>query len=653
MRLKTCLLLAAFQALSAQALLSAEEPSGSAHLAQYKDGVQGDKSVEAAKKLDVKIPMMCREWHIWWGAPYGSGPHSAEWTHWKGEQIYGKYNPETTIERTVSGSSWRRNLNCVGYPLLGPYDSAQPDIVRWQLETARNAGIECLHVQLWPSLWGSGEDMGPIQIFDTLMETAAKLNYPIAVHDEIQFRRPVNGKAQTLESSIKRSSLLLKRYGKHPGWYKIDGMPVYYFQNWSKWISAKDMETYFATVEKEVGPVYWMVEMADIEDYVKVPQLKAFFSHNNAWLIDRGPSKWDELVELQKRAAALARKYGKKFGVLVFNRFDHSHDRGKPGSGLMSGEDGMLLVNSLSRTMETKPDFIVLTQWNDFEECAFLEPAWDFDGFNGDPYRYCRIVAAAQGKAFKPAPLPERSQLDPFIRRKLFGDSKPGDMGPVFQKPSVQDGLLKCEWTDGPEPKEMRIVQGQLASWTPKTVEFKGESLRLANYSAIDGSGVLQAGQELRFYAPGLASKTPRTLWLGLDVQCPEKTKVVVSYHSSQEVYRVDSRWESRTVQLHLGFIESLENGRTRYWTPLYDATLNGKEGDILIRTKGDKNPVSVNELVLWAPDMEGSALKPGPSMKLPQGIAPGGSFVAVAYDALGNPGPPALLRIPQDSDAK
>jgi len=621
-----------------------EEPSGAAHLAQFKDGLPGDKAIEAASKLEIKVPVMCREFHIWWGAPVGEFPRDPGWGAWKGEQIYGEYNPETTIERTVKGSSWRRNLNCVGYPLLGPYGSCQKDIIRWQLETARNAGLDCLHVQLWPSLWGEGQDMGPIQIFDTLMETAAKLDCPIAVHDEIQFREPKISKAQTLESSIRRSALILKRYGKHPGWRKIDGMPVYYFQNWSKWISAKDMEAYFAAVEKEVGPVYWMVEMADIEDYVKVPQLKAFFSHNNAWLIDRGDAKWDELVSTQKRAAAMARKYGKKVGVLVFSRFDNTHDRGKPGTGVMSGQDGMTLVKAMDKAKELNPDFIVLTQWNDYQECAFIEPAWDFDGFNGDPYRYCRIVAAAVGKTFAPAPLPKREQLDPYIRHKLFGDSKPGDMGPVFQSPSVENGALKCEWTDGPEAKELSLVQGQLAVWTPKVVEFKSEKLRLGDYSSLDDFGDLRAGHELRFYAPALASEKPRTLWLGLDVQCPEKTKISVSYHSGEDVYRVDSRWDSRTVQLKNGFVESLGDGRVRYWTPIYDAILNGKEGDILIRATGDKNPVSVNAVVLWTPDMQGSSVKPASSMPLPKTLDSERPFVAVAYDATGNPGPPAIL---------
>ncbi len=639
-------------AIAASALLcgACAYSSGEEHLKQFANGVPGDKTIEAASKLNITVPVMCREWHIWWGAPYGQYTHNPIWTHWNNEKIYGVYNPATTIEQTAPGSSWRRNLNCTGYPLLGPYDPAQPDIIRWQLESARNAGLECLHVHLWPSLWDDGKDFTPIEIYDTVLDTAAKMNYPVAFHDEIMFRRPNITKAQSVESSVKRTSMLLKRYAKHPGFYKIDGMPVYYFQNWSKWLSPEDMAKYFEAVEKEAGPVYWMVEGPDNEKVFSIPQVKMVFAHNNSWflhaepLYGMPPHPWDKLMADLKRASELARKSNKKLGILVYTRFNATHDRAEPGKGVIPADDGMFFVESLKRMQEFKPDCIVLTQWNDFEECAFIEPAWDFDGFNGDPYRYCRIVAASMGKSFKPAPLPERSQLDPFIRRKLFGDSKPGDMGPVFQNPKLEGESLKADWTDGPKASELRIVQGELARWTPADVEYKGQKLRLGNYSALDGSGMLKPGGELRFYAPGLVSKEPKTLWLGIRCKLPEKTKLSVEFHSNQEYFRTDSRWDSRVVQFDYGITAKCADGSTRYWAPVYDSMLNGKEGDILVRTKGDKAPVEIKDVVLWSPEMAGGAVAPAAAMPLPKGLAKDAPFVAVAYDGIGNPGLPRII---------
>lgn len=624
--------------------------NGEAHVAKYRNGVPGDKTIEAAKKLNIKIPVMCREWHVWWGAPHGSYPHMPKWVHWKGQRIFGKFDWNTTIEQTRPGSQWRRWLNCVGYPLLGPYDSNQPDIIRWQLETAKNAGLECLHLQLWPSIWDEGKDFSPMPIFDIIMETAAKLKFPVALHDEIQFRRPPITKAQDVKNSITRSIMLLKRYGKHPGWYKINGMPVYYFQNWSRWIKPKDLATYLKKVEDEVGPVYWIVEMADNAEYFKIPQIKAIVSHSNGWFLHTPPfgakpHPWAKLEVSMKRAAKLARKYGKKFGVQIKNRFNHTHDRGKPEKPLiLPAEDGMFMVKSFISSMKCKPDFVVMAQWNDFEECAFIEPGWGFDGFNGDPYRFCRITAALVGKKFVPAKLPKRSELDPFIRQKLFGDMKKGDMGPVFQKTEVKGKNFSVKWAKQAQPDKLRFVQQELALWRPGLSEFNSDKLRLANYSAITKQGMIKGKDELRFYAPGLLAESPQKMWMGIRVYKTPKTKLVVNYRGIQENYRIDSRWERTHVDFRNGYIYEMPDKTVYYWTPLYKAQFAGREGDLLLHLSGSREKTYIQEIVIWSPDMSGADVKPDSSVRLPGSVNTSSPFIAVAYDKVGNAGPPRLI---------
>lgn len=621
--------------------------NGEAHLKKYADGIPGDKTIEAASKLNVAVPVMCREWHVWWGAPYGSAPHMSGWQHWNGEKNFGKYEPATTIERTRPDSSWRRWLNCTGYPLLGPYDSAQPDIIRWQLETAKRAGIECMHVHLWPSLWDDGADFTPIEIFETILETAAAMNYPVAVHDEIMFRRAPITKAQNLNSSVRRASMLLKRYGKHPGWYKTDGMPVYYFQNWTKWMKTEDLPKYLESVENEAGPVYWMVEQGPDANVFKIPQIKAVLGSNNSWFLHTapfgvGPHPWEKLQESLQKGADLARANGKKFGVLVYTRFNDNHDRSTPGRGYISAEDGMFFVKSLQSAMQTKPDFLILTQWNDFEESAFIEPAWDYDGNNGDPYRYCRIVASSMNKKFSPAPLPERTQLDPYIRVKLFCDSKPGDMGPVLQNPELEGDKLTVNECDGPKVESIRFIQQNLAVWEPSMIEYKKEKLRLANYSVLDPAD--KGPDEYRFYAPGVKAPANGRIWLGIEVSGDDRHKVSIQYRSSDENYRIDSRWETRRANLAGGFIYDAGEKTSLYWTPLYDAAFNGREGDLTLRIKDPKHDIKIKRLILWSPEMKEESSAPGKAIKIPQSIDSKAPFVAVPYDKAGNAGLPMLI---------
>ena len=62
---------------------------GDEHLRQYAEGVPGDAAVEAASKLNVKVPVFAREWHIWTGVPYGDRPTGTPRRHMKREKKIG------------------------------------------------------------------------------------------------------------------------------------------------------------------------------------------------------------------------------------------------------------------------------------------------------------------------------------------------------------------------------------------------------------------------------------------------------------------------------------------------------------------------------------------------------------------------------------
>jgi len=631
-------------------LLTAFALTAADHAVLYKDPVPGDKTVAAARELKIKIPVMVREWHIWWGAPYGGRPHLPRWMHWKGQQLLGKYDPATTIEQLRPDSYWRRWLNSSGYPLIGPYDSAQPSIIRWQLESAKNAGLTGMYLHLWPSLWDDGVDMTPLPIFETVLDTAASLNFPVAIHDEIAFRGPKITKAQQLESSIRRTVLLIKRYGKHPGWMKADNLPVYYFQNWNSWIKPAELAQYLQAVEKEVGPVYWVVEQGQNDEVFQIPEVRMVFSHNNSYFIHvepfgLDPKPWDKLAESMKKSADMARKYHKKFGMTVYSRFNNNFDRGTPGRGKIPAEDGMFYVNSLKQAMQFSPDMLVVNQWNDFEEGAFLEPAWDFDGFNGDPYRYLRITAAALNRDFAPAKLPERDEIDPYIRRKLFGDDKPGDLGPVSAPPVLTDGKLKFDFVaDGPKAETVAVLQSELPHWSWDDIVYQGQTLRLGNWSAVKPGGVISGSDELRFYVTALTSSQPATWWLGINYAAGADSKVVINYRSDMENFRRDSKWERKGVELSTGITTRLADATLFTWVPLYDATFSGDEGDLLITLGGKKTESKVKELILYHPKLAVKRLPAADLVALPKEVKADKPLVTVPFDALGNPGIPFLL---------
>jgi hypothetical protein len=330
-------------------------------------------------------------------------------------------------------------------------------------------------------------------------------------------------------------------------------------------------------------------------------------------------------------------------------RFDHSHDRGKEGHGKVSSEDGMFLVKSLELAAEQKPDFVVLMQWNDFEECSFIEPGWDFDGFNGDPYRYCRIVASAIGRPFVPAGLPAREQIDPFIRHRLFGDTQPGDAGPVLHGLKGAGRELAWSWGEGSgSPARLGFSQGSLLTWQP---DVPRGGVRLSNPSALGDDGVLRDNEELRFYldpAVGRAMQGKGVWWLAVEVAPGAEGSLRIEYRSAEmETYRTDSRWERRYASPGDCPRLKLPDGAPVYWVPLHDARPVGVEGDFTVKLSRRKGPTVLRRLALWSSlraDGERSVSWQTTATSLPEGIDPARPYVVAPYDEVGNPGLPRLV---------
>jgi hypothetical protein len=345
-----------------------------------------------------------------------------------------------------------------------------------------------------------------------------------------------------------------------------------------------------------------------------------------------------------QHACELARKHGKKVGLLVFTRFNNHNDRGVDGRDVIDADDGMFYIDSLRRAAELKPDFLVISQWNDFEESGFIEPAWDYDGWNGDPYRYCRITAAAMNKSFKPAQLPKREELDPWMRRKLFGDSQPGDQGPLLYNVTVKRGELQYSWGEGSgDPAKIKFVQDGIQAWS--VAQQSKSKIRQANRLADDELGIVREGQELRFYSPGIVMDQAKTIWLGVRVTGDSSDKLRILYRGDVENYRWDSHDDRRHVSLDKSARFDMKGERI-YWMPLYAARFAGFEGDLTFRMNGDGR-CAIKELFVWQADMQGISVDTSwklKSLKMPARISSTQPFVVVAFDKLNNPGLPRLM---------
>ena len=135
----------------------------------------------------------------WYGNP--SGP-SKEWSHWG--------NPPGT------GITNSTMVNTADYPLMGPYDSGDPNIIRAQMAMAKYAGIDAFTVTWWGIGDFTDNEMKPI--LDVAAQTGMKIM--------TCFCTPPSDR--TVASAVRELVYLVKAYDSYPAFYKDEGRPVFF-----------------------------------------------------------------------------------------------------------------------------------------------------------------------------------------------------------------------------------------------------------------------------------------------------------------------------------------------------------------------------------------------------------------------------------------
>lgn len=393
-----------------------------------------------------KTPLYIWEWHIWHQTPFGPG----------GRHGYYHGGDNALSDTESAGPDWMRNRHPVGYPLTGPYSSENPEVIRWQLRCMKATGVDGVFVHLYPE-WNRGDFFVWEPTFARILDIAAEEGVKIGIHDEVQFRRGTP--AQQPEVMTRRLTNLLRKYASHPGILRIDGKPAVTFAYWNYFegrMPPDKLAPVLRAVEEAVGEkVFWAVGRAAgaRTSILDVPEVSGIIpiSNSNTQIIDVLPGADSvqksnfgrklipgyvdqkpfppviapaQIADFKAARAAYPDKWFCLWGYPGFENSTGHGGRRDVVTGWLPRRKGLTLVELLRTFAELTPSAIVLTSWNDWEENTALEPGIDYDGYAGDPYLYCRILAAAKGRTFIPPPLPPKEALDPWMWQPLFGIDK-------------------------------------------------------------------------------------------------------------------------------------------------------------------------------------------------------------------------------------
>ena len=376
-------------------------------------------ALPASRPVAKRAPVLAF-YYVWYGTPWGP---AGRWTNW-GKKQGGALAPGGTDPKRIRSEPNLRDIASMAYPLIGPYDSRQKEVLRWHIRLAKAAGIDGFLVDWWgPGHWQEPPGQTYKAFVDVLLPLAVEEKFKICLCDELpQF-------FQKFDTVVEWAGQYLDRFRKSPAYLHIDGQPVYYlYQVWQGRMSVADCTRLIQSVEKRTGPVFWIVdkmrcrlakgspkgrELFFPDEWLAVKQIDAvggYATFSNMRVHDRA-----DLTVLYTRLAAQAHARGKKVLLPVHPGLNNSKFNHKPY--VMPRRAGATFRGFLKAATAAKADLIAVTSFNEWPETTVIEPSLTWP----DPYLYLKILAEHTGTRWQAPKLPSPKGLDPLLaplRRK-------------------------------------------------------------------------------------------------------------------------------------------------------------------------------------------------------------------------------------------
>jgi len=268
-------------------------------------------------------------YYPWYGIP--SGP-SGRWVHW---------NPA------------HANYDATHVPTAGYYDSLDPETVRRHIRQAKAVGIDGFIASWWGL--GSFED----RAFNVLLRVAEEEAFLVTVYYE-----DAGAPAQVVTDV----SAIVFRYASSPAFLAIDGLPVVFFYvRVAEKFSIDDWRGIFAALDATGRAVFGI---GDRLDPAYLGAFRGLHAYNPVGMT------LAETASQYAAASLAARLEGALFAATVLP----GYEEGYPGaSGPVAARlDGETYRAYWSVARASKPQWILITSWNEWHEGSEIEPSAEF-----------------------------------------------------------------------------------------------------------------------------------------------------------------------------------------------------------------------------------------------------------------------------------
>jgi len=294
---------------------------------------RGFKAVETSiPGRKIVEPVLLAFYYPWYGNPQGG---SGVWSHWE-------------------GVGYREIGSSTHYPLFGPYDSQDENLIRVHIRLAKAFGVDGF-VCSW---WGidSFEDIALRKI----VRVANEENFNVTIYYE-------SVRDISKEQIVNELSYVLRRYSGAPSFLKINGSPIIFIYS----VSAYDRDpSFWGSVMEEV----WFetgINATFIADTFDTSYLRVFdglHTYNPIWVEDFNSTYVGE--------AKSVRLFGKIWVATVSPGYDDRKIR-VPGS-YVDRRDGAYYEETWRGALASDPDMILICTWNEWHEGSEIKPSREY-----------------------------------------------------------------------------------------------------------------------------------------------------------------------------------------------------------------------------------------------------------------------------------
>ncbi|RYZ97287.1 MAG: carbohydrate-binding protein [Moraxellaceae bacterium] len=278
--------------------------------------------------------------------------------YWGGHWTMANQNPD------IIDGSGRRQIASYYYPLIGPYASADPDVIEYQLLLMKLSGVDGVLID-WPGTTNAFDYVRNRQNAEALINRVAKvgLEFAIVYEDNNLTLANVGDKRGQARNDM---AYMRDNYFNKPEYTKVNNQPLMLvfgpqtFQNeadWSDVFSVLPNKPYFLTLWYEHGE-------AGVNG-------KGEYS----WIYQDGTPYLTHLTNFYKNAT----NYGMKMGAAApgFNAF---YAAGGWGSNpfVINANGTSTYQATLDLAINNNVQNIQLVTWNDYGEGTMIEPTREF-----------------------------------------------------------------------------------------------------------------------------------------------------------------------------------------------------------------------------------------------------------------------------------